>query len=469
MKKYTSSQKNNVKTQSPAFLLWLLFSGIVVSAQVENPEITVHATATPGIICQGSQTQLNVEVSGGVAPFVYHWSSNPPGFSSGIADPVASPMIPTWFIVDVTDGLFQTGQDSAFVDIADPPPPPGSITGPGEVCNYSHATYSISPVPGAWSYSWSVPEGDTIENGQNTTTIDVLWYSAEGPVSVIAGNDCGNSVQSVLAVLLLDTVTDPGPIVSPDTACKLREIDFSITPVTGSTSYFWTVPPDASIVEGEHGPTIEVLWGTMSGQVSVVAHNICGDSHHTSVKTIITDSMPEPPAEIAGKDTACMGESGYSYSFPPVGNAKHYIWSLPAGVSFVGNTDTNSVILRFSSSAVSGNITVFGQNDCGDGNLTIKPVLVRDCTGIAGKNSGFGFSVFPNPASDRINISGHGTGSRLSIRISDIRGKPVLSTEKAGITGDFQIQQDVTGWARGIYFVRLTCDQFTCDKKIIIQ
>jgi large repetitive protein len=429
----------------------------------------IQVTATPDTVCQGAQTQLNAAVTGGTEPYTYQWSSRPAGFTSGIANPTASPMVPTWFIVVVTDALSQTVSDSVFVAIADPPLPPGAITGPDQLCKENHATYSIAAVPGAYSYSWSVPEGDVIENGQNTTTIGVYWHSTEGPVSVIAGNDCGNSVPTVLMVILMDTVSDPGPIISPDTACALREINLYVVPVNGSTGYNWSVPSDASIVAGDNTPGIRVLWGATNGVVSVSANNICGESHHSSTKFIVTDSIPSSPAAILGKDSVCLGQSGYTYSFPPVANARHYVWSVPAGATIIGTTDTNSIIIEYSNEAVSGNITMFGQNDCGDGVLTIKPVVVRDCTAIPDILSELGFSVFPNPASDRFIISGKTSASNLTVRISDINGRPIVAGDFPVTPGDFRLEQDVSGWEKGIYIVRITVDKATRSNKILIR
>lgn len=61
-------------------------------------------TALPDIICQGDLVQLTAIPSGGTGNYVYSWSSVPPGFTSGIANPQAFPVVNTQYIVQVNDG-----------------------------------------------------------------------------------------------------------------------------------------------------------------------------------------------------------------------------------------------------------------------------------------------------------------------------------------------------------------------------
>ena len=78
------------------------------------------------------------------------------------------------------------------VSITTPPAAPGLITDNSNVCD--GLFYSIAAVPGATSYTWSVPTGFTITAGQGTTSIKVKADSptATGQVTVIANNGtCG--------------------------------------------------------------------------------------------------------------------------------------------------------------------------------------------------------------------------------------------------------------------------------------
>ena len=79
------------------------------------------------------------------------------------------------------------------------PATPGLITGGTNQCiNRTGLNYSISAVPGAISYSWTVPTGWTIVSGQNTISITVSTSptAASGNITVIASNSCGTSSAS---------------------------------------------------------------------------------------------------------------------------------------------------------------------------------------------------------------------------------------------------------------------------------
>ena len=62
--------------------------------------------------------------------------------------------------------------------------------------------YSISAVTNASTYTWLVPTGWTITSGAGTISINVTTGAAgqNGNITVTAGNSCGTSTASSLAV-----------------------------------------------------------------------------------------------------------------------------------------------------------------------------------------------------------------------------------------------------------------------------
>jgi hypothetical protein len=58
---------------------------------------------------------------------------------------------------------------------------------------------------------------------------------------------------------------------------------------------------------------------------------------------------------------------GVAYSVAPVSGAHAYVWTLPAGVTISSGDFTNAITVDFAANAVTGNITVAGNNVCGDG------------------------------------------------------------------------------------------------------
>jgi len=70
----------------------------------EAMPLSVMVTATPMQICAGSSSQLNATASGGSGSYSYSWTSNPPGFTSALQNPVVSPAMSTQYNCQVSDG-----------------------------------------------------------------------------------------------------------------------------------------------------------------------------------------------------------------------------------------------------------------------------------------------------------------------------------------------------------------------------
>jgi hypothetical protein len=79
------------------------------------------------------------------------------------------------------------------------PGTPGLITGAGQVVQgQAGVGYSLSVIPGATGYLWTLPAGATIVSGANTNNIvvDFSTNAVSGNISVHATNACGNGLES---------------------------------------------------------------------------------------------------------------------------------------------------------------------------------------------------------------------------------------------------------------------------------
>ena len=90
--------------------------------------------------------------------------------------------------------------------------------------------------------------------------------------------------------------------------------------------------------------------------------------------TALVNPIPEAAGTISGTINACPGQTDIPYSVPAIPNATGYIWTLPSGVT--GTSTTNSIRVDFSDSASTGNITVQGTNDCGNGPASVISVNI---------------------------------------------------------------------------------------------
>ena len=198
---------------------------------------------------------------------------------------------------------------------------PGGITGQvNGVCGPVTKSYSIAPVPGAVSYTWTAPAGASVSSGQGTTAVTILFTNVftSGNVCVTANNGCGSSAASCITVTGASAM--PGAISGPTTVCKnQKNYIYSIAPVPGALSYTWTAPQTAHITAGQGGLTVVIDMGTMSGDVTVKANGPCGTGNartlaitvincFTGVAPIYTMAEKRPVPEIVSN----YGGSGRS-------------------------------------------------------------------------------------------------------------------------------------------------------------
>jgi len=113
------------------------------------------------------------------------------------------------------------------------------------------------------------------------------------------------------------------------------------------------------------------------------------------------------PGTISGNTSVCTGQAGIDYSIAPVPNATGYNWTVPAGVTIMNGNGTTAISADFSLSAISGNISVYGENVCGNGPASQLPVTVNV---LPVASAGTDKSI-PYGTSTTLNAASGGTGT----------------------------------------------------------
>ena len=210
------------------------------------------------------------------------------------------------------------------------------------------------------------------------------------------------------------------------------------------------------------------MWGANPGDVTLFLSNTCG-SGPVVAKTLTVNAIPEPAGIITGKDTVCQGHGEYVYSIPALTGATSYDWTLPADVTISAGQGTNQVTLVIGNTAQSGNIIVKGTNNCGSGMESAKALTVKNCTGIGDNGLNSVVKIFPNPVKDELSITISGRETSLELTMTDMSGRTVYSESLK--TGGKELRKliDVSGFAKGVYFVRLTAGDRSYTEKLIVR
>lgn len=259
---------------------------------------------------------------------------------------------------------------------------PIEIAGPDWVCqNDTGIVYSIDPVAGATTYTWSVPSGASIVSGQGTTGITVDFGIVSGDVSVTANNLNGSSAPQTLSVAVYGTPPQPGVIAGSETVCEYATgVSYSIAPVSGATHYTWTASSGAGITSGQGTTAVTVDFTAASSIISVTAENPCATGPAQSTVVVVI-AIPDQPGPISGPGDVCEFETDVAYSIASVAGATGYTWSVPGGAAIVSGQGTTHVTIEFG--ATSGNVSVSANNSCGTSPAQSAPVTVHVPVAIA--------------------------------------------------------------------------------------
>ena len=143
----------------------------------EAAPLGATATATPGVICSGQTSQLNVIPTGGSGTYTFAWTSLPAGFSSTLQNPVVNPSQNTQYIAFVSDGSSSVS-DTTRVDVT-----PAPVVNAGTDTIYC-ANVTQVPLNGtATSYqdvTWSTSGDGTFSS---TSTPASIYYPGTGDKS----------------------------------------------------------------------------------------------------------------------------------------------------------------------------------------------------------------------------------------------------------------------------------------------
>ncbi|HNP98431.1 MAG TPA: T9SS type A sorting domain-containing protein, partial [Bacteroidia bacterium] len=255
-------------------------NGSARSAYLTGVPTHSNALVGPGFVCPNS---TNVAYSmgqvNGTGSYIWTISGNATIASSN------GPNCTVNFASNWTSGILSVttvnacGSFTRTYTIQSVPAQPGSITGPGNnLCGQSNVTYSIAAVAGATSYEWTLPAGVTPLTSLNGTSITVNFtsgFTSTGNICVAAVNSCGPGVPRCYSVTARPAAIPT--INGSASVCKTSVQTYSVAPVTGATSYSWSVVGGASIIPGGVNSTLNFNTSLSTTQtIKVNANNACG-------------------------------------------------------------------------------------------------------------------------------------------------------------------------------------------------
>ncbi len=260
-----------------------------------SPEITVNDAA----FCEGGSAQLCAELTGGVPPFTFAWST-------GSTDSCITVSTGGVYTVTVTGSNGCSGQGSGTVTVY--PLPACSITGNDAVCQGA-STQWCGPDVAGYTYVWNGP-------GVTNATTRCIDVSQAGTytLQITDSNGCQSQCQKTLTVWPLPNCS----ITGNDGVCQGFSTQWCGPDVAGYT-YVWNGP-------GVTNVTTRCIDVSQAGTYTLQITDANGCQNQCQ-KTLTVWTLPE--CSITGNDAVCQGAStqwcgpdvaGYSYSWSGPGD-----------------------------------------------------------------------------------------------------------------------------------------------------
>jgi len=341
---------------------------------VGTPEWKNIALTTPLAVTTGQiitvTVQLNINVSANDTIKIGADGSFPGDESLGCAAYLPVGGTWDWYYITATVPIVGIITHSTIL-----PDDAGTISGPTSVCQgQTSVTYTVPPIANATSYVWTLPAGATGSSTTNTITIDFSASASSGNIEVYGHNAVGDGNASTLAITVNPLPGAAGSITGTATVCQGQTHTYTVPAIANATSYTWTLYSGATGSSTTNSIDVSFTTSAASGNILVAGTNSCGNGT-ISAYSITVNPLPDAAGIISGSASACQGQT-FTYTVTAINNATSYVWTLPAGAT--GTSTTNSITVDFGMSAVSGDISVYGSNACGDGITSNYAIIITN-------------------------------------------------------------------------------------------
>lgn len=406
--------------------------------------LSCSALAFPDMICSGETSQLQAIASGGSGSYTYQWSSDPPGFSSDLQNPVALASQSTTYYVLVNDG-YNISNASVFLGVnqlpwADAGPDQGIPFGTTTVLNGSGSGGS-----GQYAYHWE-PANKLIDHEISDPVTVNLYETTLFTLTVTdMRTGCTGGPADEMAVLISGTALGVNPQAQPAVICQGDSTRlYSLAGGgTGNFNYSWTSNPP--------GFTSVLPDPIVNPDESTVYTVLVNDGFNSASGSAGVTVNAKPVVDLGNDTTVCVFDTVTIDAGNP---GSSYFWS---------NGSTNRTIslgstgIGFDNKLVS--VIVTSPQGC---ETTAWKIISFDfvaCSGIESQDIFPGIKVFPNPGDGLLTIDIPGDYKTAVISVTDYSGRRVFGEQIVSsiITGSIY-QLDIRTHPDGIYLLRIIPD-----------
>ncbi len=267
---------------------------------------------------------------------------------------------------------------TGYVTIASAPVAPGTPAGTSGLCSVAPIqTYSISSVPNADTYTWSLSPAESGVLTPNGTSCTVDWndtWYGTAEIKVQATNSCGAGPWSPVRSVTLSEVPGPcAPPTGPTALCmNASDTQYFTTGATPATYYVWSLQPNEAGTLMQDGLSATIFWNdTFTGEAFIKVKGINGSCEGPYSDPLVVTISDNPAAHnVTGGGTYCaQGGAGVPVGLDGSETGTDYTLYID-GVESTTITGTGSA-LDFGNQTTAGTYTILGTFTAGGCNSTM--------------------------------------------------------------------------------------------------
>ncbi len=321
-------------------------SGTLSISTFEMPSGT-GVISGPSLVTAG-QTGVNYSLSG-VSPVTTHGWSVPIGatITAGGNTSTITVSFPSNYgsgyvtVMPVNTACWNT---AVTLQVATGPIPatPGAITGNTQVTlGSTNYTYSVPAVTNATSYQWNIPAGATLVSGGGTNNVSINFSTSfKGGSLTVKGMN--GFVEGPLSPAYYVTPAGypavAGAIVGNDSQCiEFADLlsTYSVSPVSGATSYNWTATGGATVVGNSTSSTVDIKFpSSVESVVTVSVMGVNASGSGASSSKTITINKPFPSVGVGRIEPSVDLSTGIMSTSIPLFSVSSGDIQVPVGLAY---------------------------------------------------------------------------------------------------------------------------------------
>lgn len=435
-----------------------------------TPE-TPTLTTSPTEHCVGTSATYAITPIPGATSYAWGPSTLPSGWSMGASTSTSNTITAgtgTATITVTASNSCGPGSTLYFVVTGATVPPAPVVDTVTPACVGSTTATFHATAGTATTFSWNA-SGPGWTGTSSTATFTPTVGSGTGTISVFAANTCGVGATTTFSVPL---GTPPGAataIAAPPLMCSGSTATFTVTPVTGATSYTWSVTGTGWSGTSTTG-TVTATVGTGAGVITVTPVNACGSGTPFTLPAVTPTITPTADFTVSPHTVLPGVPVTVTYTGTGTSSAT-YTWSFGGGVATPGaGMGPHSVTWASSLPSHTKNITLtVTENGCTSAAFTDTVHVTPGVSVSQLSNPKFGASIVPNPNDGTFNLVFDRTiAGSVSVVIYDIQGRAVFTNEYSNV-GNNRLPITVPNLAPGNYAVSIKADGAVISRKLTVE